>query len=73
MGLIAPHLARPMFGAGHARLIPASMLWGALILLLADGLSRTLLAPVELPVGIFTALLGGPFFLVLLRAKGNMT
>jgi len=72
VGLIAPHLARPLFGAGHARLIPASMLLGALLLLLADGLARTLLAPIELPVGVFTALLGGPFFLILLRQRGRL-
>ncbi len=71
VGLIAPHLARPLFGAGHARLIPASILMGALLLLLADGLARTLLAPIELPVGVFTALLGGPFFLILLRRQGR--
>lgn len=71
VGLIAPHLARPLFGAGHARLIPASMLMGALLLLLSDGLARTLLAPIELPVGVFTALLGGPFFLILLRRRGR--
>jgi iron complex transport system permease protein len=69
VGLIAPHVARPLFGARHARLIPASMLVGALILLAADGLARTLMAPVELPIGVFTALLGGPFFLVLLKTK----
>ncbi len=71
VGLIAPHLARPVFGAGHARLIPASMLIGALLLLLADGLARSVLAPLELPVGVFTALLGGPFFLILLRQRGR--
>jgi len=71
VGLIAPHLARPLFGAGHARLIPASILMGALLLLLADDLARSLGAPMELPVGVFTALLGGPFFLFLLRRKGR--
>lgn len=67
IGLIAPHLARRMVGAGHAAVIPASMLLGSLLLVLADDLARTLMAPVELPVGVFTALLGGPFFLYLLR------
>ncbi len=67
IGLIAPHLARRLVGAVHARLIPASMLLGAWLLLLADDLARTLLPPIELPVGIFTAFLGGPFFLFLLR------
>jgi iron complex transport system permease protein len=71
VGLIAPHLARLLVGAGHARLIPASILIGSLLLLLADGLARTIAAPVELPVGVFTALLGGPCFLVLMRAYGG--
>lgn len=71
VGLIAPHLARPLVGASHGRLIPASALMGSLLLLLADGLARTLAPPLELPVGIFTALLGGPFFLVLLWKGGH--
>ncbi len=70
IGLIAPHLARRLVGAAHARLVPAAMLLGAWLLLLADDLARSLLAPIELPVGIFTAFLGGPFFLFLLR-KGR--
>ncbi|NOZ06683.1 MAG: iron ABC transporter permease [Chloroflexi bacterium] len=69
VGLIAPHAARLLFGSAHRRLIPASALLGALLLLLADDLSRTLLAPVEVPVGIVTALLGGPFFLYLLKTR----
>jgi len=69
VGLIAPHAARLLFGANHARLIPASALLGALLMLLADDLARTALAPVELPVGIVTALLGGPFFLYLLKRR----
>ncbi len=71
VGLIAPHLARPFVGSSHAYLIPASILIGALLLLIADDIARTLMAPLELPVGIFTALLGGPFFLLLLRARGR--
>ena len=71
IGLIAPHLARPLFGAKHARLIPASMLIGAILLLLADNIARTIMSPIELPVGFFTALLGGPFFLILLRTGGK--
>lgn len=70
IGLIAPHLARKLVGAAHALVIPASMLLGSLLLLIADDLARTLAAPLEMPVGIFTALLGGPFFLFLLR-KGQ--
>lgn len=67
VGLIAPHIARLLWGPVHARLLPASALLGALLLVLADTAARTLLAPVELPVGILTALLGAPFFLYLLR------
>jgi iron complex transport system permease protein len=70
IGLIAPHIARRLVGAKHAVVIPTAMLIGSILLLLADDLSRTLMAPMELPVGIFTALLGGPFFLYLLRRKG---
>jgi iron complex transport system permease protein len=67
VGLIAPHLARRLFGGGHTAVIPASILIGSIILLIADDLARSLMAPLELPVGVFTALLGGPFFLILLR------
>jgi iron complex transport system permease protein len=70
VGLIAPHIARMLCGASHARLIPASALIGALLLLLADSVARSLLAPIELPVGILTAMLGGPFFLWLLHRGG---
>ncbi len=71
VGLIAPHIARLLFGGSHARLIPASALLGALLLLLADNLARTVAAPLELPVGIVTALLGAPFFLYLLKTRGQ--
>jgi len=73
VGLIAPHLARNLVGAKHDVLIPTSMLIGALLLLFSDGLARTLMAPIELPVGVFTALLGGPFFLYLLRKGQNIS
>jgi len=68
VGLVAPHIVRLLVGAGHARLLPASALAGALLLLMADDLARTVMAPMELPVGILTAMLGGPFFLYLLKA-----
>ncbi len=71
VGLIAPHIARPLCGASHARLIPASALIGALLLLVADSVARSLIAPIELPVGIVTALIGGPFFLWLLSRGGH--
>lgn len=73
VGLIVPHLVRIMSGPDHRSLIPASGLLGAIILLLADLLSRILLAPSELPVGVVTAFLGVPFFIYLLRQqKGRL-
>lgn len=66
VGLVVPHLLRLLLGPGHARLLPASALGGAALLLLADALARVLLSPAELPVGILTALLGAPFFILLL-------
>ncbi len=71
VGLIAPHVARAFVGARHRYLIPASGLAGAILLVLADDLARTVVAPVELPVGILTAILGGPFFLIVLRRSGR--
>lgn len=71
IGLIAPHLARTLVGAKHGRLLPIAMLLGSLLLLFSDGLARTIMAPMEMPVGVFTALLGGPFFLYLLRRGRN--
>jgi iron complex transport system permease protein len=69
IGLIAPHVARLIVGSNHVRLIPASALIGALLLIVADDFARTILAPVEIPVGVMTALLGGPFFLYLLKTR----
>jgi iron complex transport system permease protein len=67
VGLAAPHAARLLVGANHAHLIPASALLGALLLLLADDVARTALAPLELPAGVLTVALGGSFFLYLLK------
>lgn len=69
IGLIAPHIGRPIIGANHLRLIPVSAMIGAILLQLADLGSRTLIAPLEFPVGIMTALLGGPVFLYVLRRQ----
>jgi iron complex transport system permease protein len=71
VGLIAPHLARACVGARHRYLIPGSGLAGAILLLLADDLARTVAAPVELPVGVLTAMLGGPFFLLILGTRAR--
>lgn len=69
VGLMAPHICRKIFGADHRWLLPAVVLFGGLFMTVCDGLARTLLAPVELPVGLITALLGGPFFIALLLRK----
>ena len=69
VGLIVPHAMRSLFGADHRVLLPASALAGAAMLILADAAARTFIAPAELPVGVVTALIGGPFFLVLLMKR----
>lgn len=66
VGLVVPHLLRLALGPDHGFLLPGSALLGGALLLLADLLARTLVTPAELPIGILTALLGGPFFLALL-------
>lgn len=71
VGLMTPHLLRLFVGADNRRLLPASVLGGATLLILADLAARTVIAPSELPVGVVTALLGGPFFLFLLRREGR--
>lgn len=66
VGLVVPHLVRLALGPDHRTLLPASALLGALLLVVADLVARTIVAPAELPIGIVTALAGGPFFLWLL-------
>lgn len=66
-GLVVPHLIRLIAGPAHRILLPASALAGACVLLAADLVARTVVIPAELPIGVLTALLGGPFFLWLLR------
>ncbi|WP_459618675.1 FecCD family ABC transporter permease [Bordetella sp. 2513F-2] len=70
VGLVVPHLVRMSLGADHRWLLPASMLAGALALVLADWLARVVVIPAELPIGLVTSLVGGPFFLWLL-ARGR--
>lgn len=67
VGLVMPHITRLLVGANHIRALPVGMLLGAIFAIGADLLARTVIAPEELPVGIVTALVGGPFFLYLLR------
>ncbi|AWV91080.1 iron ABC transporter [Bradymonas sediminis] len=69
IGLVAPHMIRLWRGPSHRVVLPGAMLLGALLLVLADVFSRTLLAPAELPIGIVTALVGAPFFLFLLMQR----
>jgi iron complex transport system permease protein len=69
VGIIIPHLVRLLVGPDHRLVLPASALFGAAFLVACDVVARTILAPVELPVGIITALIGGPFFLWLLIRK----
>jgi iron complex transport system permease protein len=71
IGLICPHLGRMMFGSDNRILFPTVFLLGAIFTLIADTLARTILSPVELPVGIITALCGAPLFIYLLRRKGR--
>ncbi len=69
VGLIVPHALRLWLGADHRTLLPCSILLGAAFLAICDAVSRTVLAPTEIPVGVITALIGGPCFIGLLRSK----
>jgi len=71
VGLVVPHILRLLFGPDHRLLLPSAFLGGATFLVLADLFARMAVAPRELPVGAVTALVGGPFFLVLLRRAGG--
>jgi len=66
VGIIVPHIVRLIVGADHRLVLPASALFGAAFLIVCDLIARTIIAPVEMPVGIITAIIGGPFFLWLL-------
>ncbi|MGU3576044.1 FecCD family ABC transporter permease [Brucellaceae bacterium C25G] len=66
VGLLAPHMCRRLVGVRHALLLPACAICGAILVLFADTLGRTLLAPTEIPAGIFCAMIGAPYFLFLL-------
>lgn len=71
VGLIVPHIARLMIGSDHTYLIPFAATMGAIVLVIADTLSRTLFSPIEIPAGIVMAVIGVPFFLYLLRKVGD--
>ncbi len=71
VGIVVPHLLRLVIGPAHRLLLPASVLLGAILLVGADTLARTIVAPAEMPIGILTAAVGAPFFLaMLLRQRG---
>ncbi len=72
VGLIVPHMVRLWVGPDHRQLIPLSALGGALLLVVADLFARSLLQPAELPIGLLMALLGGPFFLVMLLKRRGL-
>lgn len=69
VGIIVPHVVRRLFGTGYRTVLPLSFLLGAAFLTLADLLARTLLSPAELPIGVVTAFLGAPFFVLVLRVR----
>ena len=71
IGIVVPHLLRPVIGPAHRLLLSASALLGAILVVGADTLARTIVAPAEMPIGILTAAGGAPFFLaILLRQRG---
>ena len=70
LGLVIPHVTRLLVGPDHRLLLPAAAINGASFLVLADTISRTIIAPQELPVGVLTALVGAPFFFFILKKKG---
>ncbi|MFC2056771.1 FecCD family ABC transporter permease [Chloroflexota bacterium] len=69
VGIIVPHAVRLMWGVDHRFLLPLSILTGAMFLILADMIARTVMAPTELPIGVITAIFGAPFFLYLLKRR----
>ena len=71
VGLVVPHIGRMIFGADHRRLLLATLLVGAVYLVLVDLVARTIFAPSEIPIGVVTAVMGTPFFLWLVRRRGG--
>jgi len=72
VGLVVPHISRILVGSNYKQMLPTSMLMGAVVLLAADTLGRTVVPGMEIPVGIVMSVIGGPFFLYLLRKRGKM-
>jgi iron complex transport system permease protein len=72
VGIVVPHLLRLIIGPGHRLMLPAAAFLGAILLLAADTVARVLAAPAEVPIGIITAVIGAPFFLVLLLRQRTL-
>jgi iron complex transport system permease protein len=73
VGMMAPHICRLLVGPNHRTLLPASLLFGGLFLTICDTFARSIIPPAEIPTGVITALIGGPFFIaLLLNKKGNL-
>ncbi len=73
VGLCAPHIARMLVGSDYKALLPTSILTGSLIVLVADTVGRSIIPGTEIPVGVMMAVFGGPFFLYMLRKRGNIS
>jgi len=71
VGMMSPHICRLIIGADHRNLTPATLLFGGMFLTLCDTFARMIIAPAEMPVGVITALLGGPFFIWLLMGRSS--
>lgn len=71
VGLMVPHIVRMFVGANHEKVLPISFFTGAIFLIFADLIARTIVAPAEMPIGIITAFIGGPFFIWLMLSKSN--
>ena len=67
VGIVVPHAVRLVVGPSHRLLLPLSLMLGAAFLVLTDVAARTVMAPAELPIGVVTAMIGAPFFLLVLR------
>lgn len=74
VGLMVPHWVRGMVGSLHRRSVPITFVWGGLLLVIADGVSRHLFEPYEIPIGVMTSFIGAPFFIyVLMKRRGGRT
>jgi iron complex transport system permease protein len=69
VGIIVPHTIRLLFGASYRLILPLSVFFGAAFLIATDLLSRTVMAPAEIPIGVITAFFGAPFFVLVLRTR----